>query len=91
MSVERISVGTPARRPMAVVPVPPWWTTARQAGKTVEKFTAPTTLTWSEWGTLLKSVPAAPTNARSPNSAQAAPIMAIVSAGDSTGMLPNPK
>ena len=32
-SVERISVGTPARRPAAVVPAPPWWTTARQAGK----------------------------------------------------------
>ena len=53
---ERISVGTPARRPMAVVPVPPWCTTARQVGKMVAKFIVPTTLTWSEWGTLLKSV-----------------------------------
>ena len=26
-------MGTPARRPAAVVPEPPWWTTARQAGK----------------------------------------------------------
>ena len=31
--VERINVGTPARRPTAVVPAPPWCTTARQAGK----------------------------------------------------------
>ena len=31
--VQRINVGTPARRPAAVVPAPPWWTTARQAGK----------------------------------------------------------
>ena len=76
---------------IGVVLEPPWCTRARQAGKTVEKFTAPTTLTWSGRGRLLKSVPAAPTNARSPNCAQAALIMAIVSAGDSTGMLPNPK
>jgi hypothetical protein len=39
----------------------------------------------------LKSLQPAQTNARSPNCAQAALIMASVSAGESTGMLPNPK
>jgi hypothetical protein len=41
---QRINVGIPARMPAAVVPAPPWWTTARQAGKTAEWFTAPTAL-----------------------------------------------
>ena len=35
--------GTPARRPMAVVPASPWCTTARQAGKVTAQFTVPTT------------------------------------------------
>lgn len=43
-------------------------------------------------GTLLKSLQPEQINARSPNSAQAAPIILTVSAGDSaTGMLPKPK
>ena len=84
-------MGTPARRPAAVVPAPPWCTTARQAGKPAAKSIAPTTLTCSKWGTWPKSVPAEQTNARSPNCAQAVLIMATVSAGDSIGMLPKPK
>ena len=51
----------------------------------------PTTLTWSKWGRSLKSLQPEHTNARSPNCAQAAPIIASVSAGDLTGVLPNPK
>ena len=43
-------MGTPARMPAAVVPAPPWWTTARQAGKTAAWFTAPTTFMWSKCG-----------------------------------------
>ena len=68
-------MGTPARRPAAVVPAPPWCTTARQAGKVAAKLTVLTTLTWSDWP-WAKSVPAEQTSARSPSSAQAALIMA---------------
>jgi hypothetical protein len=45
-------------------------------------------LTCPKLGASLKSVPPPHTNARSPNSAQAVAIIAMVSAGDSTGMLP---
>jgi hypothetical protein len=48
-------------------------------------------LTCSKCGTPLKSLQPAQTNARSPNCAQAALIIATVSAADLTGMLPNPK
>jgi hypothetical protein len=52
-------------------------------------------LTWSTWesksATLLKSLSAEHTKARSPNCAQAELIMASVSARDSTSMLPKPK
>jgi hypothetical protein len=52
--------------------------------ETAAKFTALTTLTFSFRGTPLKSLHPAPTNARPPNCSQAAPMIAIVSPGDST-------
>ena len=44
-----------------------------------------------EMGTPLKSFAPLQINARSPNCAQAALIMATVSAGDAIGVLPKPK
>src|SRR5579875_3424086 len=46
---------------------------------------------WSNSATSLKSLQPAHTNARSPSSAQAALIIARVSAGEPTGILPKPK
>ena len=88
---QRINVGIPARMPAAVVPAPPWWTTARQAGKTAAWFTAFTILTWSPCGMSVKSLAPPQIKARSPNCAQAAPIMATVSAAAAIGVLPKPK
>ena len=50
-------MGTPARRPVAVVPAPPWCTTARQSGKTAAKFVARTHLDMVEMGTSTEVAP----------------------------------
>jgi len=53
--------------PAAVVPAPPWWTTARQAGKMAAWFTALTTLTWSKCSMWEKLLGPEQINARSPS------------------------
>ncbi len=84
-------MGIPARSPAAVVPAPPWWTTARQAGKIAAWLIAGTTLTWSKCSTWVKSLGPEQINTRSPNCAQAVLMMAPMSAEGVIGVLPRPK
>jgi hypothetical protein len=77
--------------PAAVVPAPPWWTTARQDGKTAAWFTAPTTFTWPKFGTWAKSLAPEQINARSPNCVQAALMTATVTSDSTRTLLPKPK
>ncbi len=60
-------------------------------GKTATWPTVSTILTWSACRMWLKSLVPDQINARSPNCAQALLIMAIVSVGIVTFMLPKPK
>ena len=84
-------VGIPARRPADVVPAPPWWTTARQDGNTTEWLTAGTTLTASVDAVSSNAEKPAQINARSPSSPHTSLIIRTASAGESSGILPNPK
>ena len=87
---DRINVGIPARMPAAVVPAPPWWTTARHAGKTAASSPVHN-LDMVGMLDVGEVIGPRQINARSPNCAQAALIMATVSAGDSIDILPKPK
>ncbi len=80
--------GTPARTAVAVVPAPPWWTTAAQRGNSQSWGTSPTT--WRSSPSASSPAQPAATMPRRPALRRASTTIALVRRGSRGRMLPKP-